>query len=175
MKKTIAYLACVWFAAAGVVTAQDPLWVEPMLSRGTQTMSFSGRIDDDGNDVGAALGLSYGRFIFDCVEAGMSTSLGFRGSDSKNASLGVYGTYYFDLGTLVVPHAGVGMDFSYWDVGAGDDTVAEFLGYTGAKYFLRNHLALGSELVLRAATDDVYNLGEDSFDWLIRFFTSWYF
>lgn len=174
MKKMIAGLVCVLFAA-GVASAQDPLWVEPMLSRGTQTMGFSGRIDDDGNDVGAAFGLSYGRFIYNNIETGVFTTFGFRGSESKNASLGVYGEYNFDLGHLIVPHVGLSVGFAYWDLGNGSDTFAEFQGYTGARYFLRNHLALGSELVLRVATDDIYNNGDDSFDWLIRFFTSWYF
>lgn len=165
---------CVWLATLGVATAQ---WaqVNPMLTAGTRALHVSGTIDDDGDDLGMSLDLSAGQFVMDYIEAGLQLRLGFRGSDTKDFRLAMYGEYNFELGAQIVPYAGGTAGLGYWETRFDDETYLELTVYGGARYFFVDYAAIGADLALKAASADVYNGGQDSFDWVIRLRTTWYF
>lgn len=169
-----------WFAifmAVGLLagTASAQVVVNPMLQQGTQTFGINGSFDDDGDDFGATIGLSLGKFIMDYTELGVRSHFSFRGSDTLTIGLSVYGEQYFDIGSLFVPFVGASLGFGYWDHSNDDTTFAELQAYGGTRYFFVDHAAVGVDLVLKAATEDLYNKGQDSFDWQLRLHTKWFF
>ena len=165
---TAACLISAWPASAQY--AFDPLFFA-----GTRTLNVDGLIDDDGDDMGIALNLSMGWFVEDYVEVGGKLSLGFRGSDSTNWGLAGYGEYHIDQGYFFVPYVGASLGLQYLEIGKRDKTYLELQGYGGVRYFFTNYAAIGTELALKYATEEIYNRFKDSFDWEIRLKTSWYF
>ncbi|MBT3296941.1 MAG: hypothetical protein HN919_20375 [Verrucomicrobia bacterium] len=154
---------------AGVAAA-----VEPMIMQGTRAVSVSGSLDDDGEDIGVNLNGRYGQFISDGIEAGGYAGFGSRG-DNKDLSVGAFGEYSFDMGSQVVPYAGGSAGFAWIDRGPTDDSYFELQAWGGARYFFIDYAALGCDLVMKFATEDVYNRGEDAIDWVIRLSTKWFF
>ncbi len=152
-----------------------PIMAQPMLQQGTRAVGLSGRIDDDGDDLGVFMSGSAGYFIMDYVEVGIAVSGGFRGSDFKTLSVGGYGEFNFDIGSDLVPYIGAQAGLTWYDTKFDDDTVLEFGAYGGARYFFINYAAIGADLLVKAATEDIYNGGKDATDWVIRLLTTWYF
>jgi hypothetical protein len=165
-------LAGFFFATAPIGWAQP---YDPMITAGTRTMNVGGMIDDDGNDLGLELNVSRGWFVADYLELGGRLGVGFRGSDSSNLSIGGYAERHFETRYYWVPYVGAAAQLSYLERGNYDETYLELEGYGGSRYFFAPHAAVGGELALKFATEDVYNRFEDAFDWVIRLKTSWYF
>ncbi len=172
MKYMNGLIVCVCLAAVGVASAQA---VNPMITEGTKAFRVSGSIDDDGDDIGFFFSGKAGYFPMDYVEAGAFLSFGLRGSDYKSFSLGGYGEYNFFSDNPLVPFVGASLGLTYWEYGRFDETFVEIKGYGGARYFFVDHAAVGADLALMYATEDIYNRGKDAFDWAIRLHTSWYF
>jgi hypothetical protein len=166
-------LAAVWLMSGWMATAQ--VATDPMIFAGTRTINVDGLIDDDGDDVGISLNLSMGWFVADYVEVGGKLSLGFRGSDNMNWGLAGYGEYHIDQGYYFVPYVGASLGLQYLEIGNWDETYLELQTYGGVRYFFTNYAAIGTELALKYATEEIYNRFQDSFDWEIRLKTSWYF
>jgi hypothetical protein len=164
----------VLFLVAFMVLAGMAQAVEPMIMQGTRAISVGGSLDDDGEDVGVDLNGRYGQFIADGIEAGGYAGFGSRG-DNKDLSVGAYGEYNFDMGSQVVPYAGGSAGFAWMDRGDEDDSYFDLQAWGGAKYFFIDYAALGCDLVLKFATEDVYNHGDDAIDWAIRLSTKWFF
>ena len=147
----------------------------PTILMGTQSISVSASIDDDGDDMNIFVGGSYGYFPMDFVQAGVFASAAFIGSDYKMMGGGVFGEYNFDIGGSVVPYLGAAAALLWWDTPGESETAIEVAGYGGARYFFVDYAAIGAELVVSAATEDMYNGGEDAVDWMLRVKTSWYY
>ena len=156
----------------GVVGAEA---VGPMLMQGAREVAVSGSLDDNGEDVGLSLNGRYGQFITDGVEAGVYGGVGLRGSDSKDFSIGAFGEYNFDQGSLLVPYAGGSAGLAWMDRGDMDQSYLELQAWGGAKYFFIDYAAFGGELVLKFASEDIYNGYEDGIDWVFRMTTRWFF
>ncbi|NQU39348.1 MAG: hypothetical protein HQ523_05300 [Lentisphaerae bacterium] len=169
MYRVLLTIAFMWVWTVGAQA------VQPMMMQGAREIALSGSLDDDGEDMGLSLSGRYGFFLVDGVEAGAYGGLGFRGSDSKDLSLGVFGEYNFDQGGALVPYAGGGAGWAWMDRGAADDSYLELQGWGGAKYFFVDYAAIGVELVLKVASEDVYNGYDDGIDWLFRLTTRWFF
>ena len=160
---------------AGTLLAQNTGLVTPMLGAGTHQASIAGNIDDNGTDLRVSLNAQGGYFIADCVEVGAYAGFGFTGDNSKSGSAGVFGEYNFDIGTLLVPYAGVGLGWRGLDTRFNDESFIESSIWGGARFFFVNHAAVGCDLLLKMASDNVYNDGNDATDWELRIGTSWYF
>ena len=174
MKRTYLLSLCAWLMVIGVATAQLAI-VNPTLTQGTRALSVQGLIDDDGEDFGADIGVSAGQFLMDYVEVGGRLGLGFRGSDQKVLSIAGYGEYNIDIQSLWFPYVGGSLGLGYVEFFDDDDTFLELQAYGGARYFFVDYASIGGELALKLATEDIYNMYEDSFDWEIRIRTTWYF
>ncbi len=171
MKKL--WIASVSLMALFAVAVEQSLAVTPMIAEGTRSFTLSGAINDNGNDVGIALNARAGYFFMDHVEAGIQASAGAYGSDWWT-EVGGYGNYHFDIGSPLVPYVGIGIALNYTDDRHFDDLILMVNGRGGVRYFFVDHAAIGTALVISAATEKIYP-GSKSTDWDIRFFTSWYF
>lgn len=173
MNKTLIVSVCAFLLLATMVTAQTTVY--PTITQDTRALSVQGLIDDDGDDFGMQFGASAGQFIVDYIEAGLRLNAGFRGSDFKNISLAGYGEYNFELQMLWFPYVGGSLGLGYAEFVDDDDVFLELQAYGGARYFFIDYASIGGELALKLATADIYNRGDDSFDWEIRIRTTWYF
>ncbi len=174
MKKLYLSSFFTWLLVIGLADAQQPL-VRPTLTQGTSALSVQGLIDDDGDDFGANIAVSAGRFFMDYIEIGGRVGLGFRGSDVLDIAIAGYGEYNVDLMTLWFPYVGGSLGLGYVEFFDEDDTFLELQTYGGVRYFFVDHASIGGELALKLATEDIYNQFEDKFDWEIRIRTTWYF
>ncbi len=161
--------------ATVAIGIQQAAAVSPMLMQGTQALRIGGSLSDNGDDMVVSLSGMYGRFMLDYVEVGVMLSGYFIGSDYKSLVGSLYGEYNVDLGGQVVPYVGASVGLNWLDTPFGSDTAIEVSGYGGARYFFVDHAAIGAELAVLAATEDMYNGGEDAVDWIARILTSWYF
>lgn len=165
-----------WLVGIALVcVAGGAMAVEPMLWQGTREVGASGSIDDDGDDLGFSINGRYGYFLCDGIEAGGYGGLGVRGSDHKNVNMGVFGEYNFDVGRVLVPYAGGGLGLTWMDSPHDDDTFLELRGWGGGKYFFIDYAALTCELLVKFATEDIYNRSRDGIDWAIQLGTRWFF
>jgi len=174
LKKMMLMVAAV--AVAGVMVAEQARAAAvPSLLMGTRAVEVSGMLGDNGDDFTIDMNGAFGYFIQDFVQAGAFLGIELIGSDYKAANGGVFGEYNFDLGSQIVPYAGgsVGLVWLDWDTES--DTALEVTGFGGARYFFVDYAAIGAELMLGVATEDVYNGGEDAVDWAALVNTSWYF
>ncbi len=162
-------------AAAMMFSVQQATAVTPTLLQGTQALNVSGSLSDDGDDMNIALGGSYGRFVMDYLQAGAFMSANFIGSDFKMISGGLFGEYNLDMGDGIVPYVGGSAGLAWMDFHGNTETAVELTGFGGARYFFVDYAAVGAELVIKVATEDMYNGGEDAMDWEARVKTSWYF
>ncbi len=174
VKKMMMMAAAV--AVAGVMVAEQARAAAvPSLLMGTRSMNVSGMLGDNGDDFEVAMSGAFGYFFQDFIQAGVFLGVEVVGSDYKSVDGGVFGEYNVDLGSQIVPYVGasVGLIWVDWDVDS--DTAIEATGYGGARYFFVDYAAIGAELVVGVATEDIYNGGEDAVDWAVYVNTSWYF
>jgi hypothetical protein len=166
-----------WALAVAVVLAANAAWaVNPMLNKGVRELGVSGSMDNDGDDFGMQLSGKFGYFIMDCVELGGAASAAFRGDEQRMLGGGAFGQYNFDTGTQLVPFAGAGVSLNWQDLKyGGNDLYLAASIESGGKFFLVDYAAIWTSLELLAATQEVYNKGDDVFDWRINLGTSWYF
>jgi len=174
VKKMMMMAAAV--AVAGVMVAEQARAAAvPSLLMGTRSLNVSGMLGDNGDDTEVAMHGAFGYFFQDYMQAGAFLGVEVVGSDYKAVEAGVFGEYNVDLGSQVVPYAGasIGLMWVDWDVDS--DTAIEATGFGGARYFFVDYAAIGAELVVGVATEDIYNGGEDAVDWTVYVNTSWYF
>ncbi len=163
-------------AVVGVMVAGQALAVAvPSLMMGTRSVNVSGMLGDNGDDFEIAMNGSFGYFFQDFIQAGAFVGIDLVGSDYKAFNGGVFGEYNVDLGTQIVPYVGASVGLIWVDTEWDSDTAIEATGYGGARYFFVDYAAIGAELVIGVATEDIYNGGEDAVDWAAYVSTSWYF
>lgn len=163
-------------AVAGLMVAgQARASAVPSLLMGTRSVNVSGMLGDNGDDFEVIMQGAFGYFFRDFIQAGASLGLALVGSDNKAVNAGVFGEYNVDLGSQFVPYAGGSLSLIWVDTEWGSDTAIEATGYGGARYFFVDYAAIGASLVVKLATEDLYNGYEDVFDWTALVNTSWYF
>jgi len=175
MNVKMVMVSMVTVMAISMLAVRQACAVTPMLMQGTRSLNISGSLDDDGEDMNITAAASYGYFIMDYVEVGISVGAMFAGSDDKLISGGVFGQYNIDIGGQLVPYAGAGIGLIWWDTEFDSDTYLAASAFGGARYFFVDHAAVGARLAVSIASDDIYNGGEDAADWMVLVDTSWYF
>ncbi len=174
MKRMMMMAAAV--AVAGVMVAEQArASAVPSLLMGTRSLNVSGMLGDNGDDFEIDMNGSFGYFFQDFIQAGVFVGIELVGSDYKAVDAGVFGEYNIDLGSQIVPYVGASIGLIWMDWDGDSDTAIEATGYGGARYFFVDYAAIGAELVVGVATEDIYNGGEDAVDWAIYVNTSWYF
>ncbi len=140
-----------------------------MLSTGTSEVKVNGLLDfETSDDTLFELGLFYGQFVADYMEAGVGLSI--TESDHVSVwSLGVYGEYNFDLGTELVPFVGLGLAYANYEVdspGSGDDgdNALVVSASAGSKYFIAENIAVSAALVVEFASEDIFPEQEEFSD-----------
>ncbi len=163
-------------AVAGLMVAEQArAMAVPSLLMGTRSLDVRGMLGDDGEDVQVSMQGSFGYFFQDFIQAGVFLGIQVYGSDYKSLDGGVFGEYNVDLGSQIVPYVGASAGLIWVDTEHDSDTAIEVTGYGGARYFFVDYAAIGAELVIGVATEDIYNRGEDAVDWAAYVNTSWYF
>jgi len=151
----VAISACSVFAAEKESSA-----VTPNLDKGTKVLEGSGAINVMADDV--QIQLAYGQFVADQIELGMVAAL--RDNDEyMSTELGLRAEYNFLRDSALVPFVGAGLVWA--DVEADDSDVntdaAVFSFGGGAKYFMRDNVALAVNGSYLLATDDIFVDTED--------------
>lgn len=172
--KRLGLLIMLGTMVAGLALAQPSDGVKPLLKQGTRQISVGGSLDDNGEDIGLFLSARGGYFVMDNAEVGVGASAGTRG-DFKSLGVAAFGEYNIPLGGPLVPYAGASAGLAWADTGIDDNTYLECAIWGGARFFFIDYAAIGCDLAILVATDDVYNGGEDAFDWVLRLNTSWFF
>jgi len=175
MKRTLFALVIATFCVTQVFGA--------MLGAGTRTLSVAGSVNQT-DELNIALSGMGGYFIMDNVEVGCQAGVGWLGGgDLLTVGVGVFGEYNLVLaeGSPIVPYAGAGAGVEYrkadGDFGDDADFAIEIQGYGGSKFYLVENLAIGAELRVMFATEDIYfGDGEmEAFDIMGLIRTSFYF
>jgi hypothetical protein len=156
MKKVlVAATALICCVSGGTAFAQAP-----MLGMGTQEIGASGSIDfdDPGGDVSLNISGSYGYFIQDNVEIGARAGfLRQNGGDIDEIDLGGFGEFHFPVSNITVPYVGVDLNFSYTDIDPGGSEDAFVLSpKVGVKWFVRDYVAIDTNIFFKWATEDLY-------------------
>lgn len=164
-------------AMAGIMTAGQAhaMAAVPSLLLGTRALNVSGMLGDNGDDIEMSIQGKYGYFYQDFTEIGAFLGLELVGSDYKAVNAGVFGEYNIDLDTQIVPYVGASAGLMWMDWDGDSDMAIEVTGYGGARYFFVDYAAIGAELAVKLATEDMYNRGQDAIDWAINLNTSFYF
>jgi len=148
------------FAVAGMLTGSalaaemGSSGVTPNLDKGTKTLEGAGHINLMEDEV--QLQLAYGKFVADRIEVALIA--GLRDNDRyMSTELGVRAEYNLVLDSAFVPFLSAGVVWA--DVEADDrglDTdAAVFSVGGGAKYFIRDNVALALNASYLVATDDI--------------------
>ena len=161
MKKWLAIVSISAMAASGFAAT---------LLQDTQEVIVEANFDPDtASGSHYDLSLAYGYFIADYLEVGGR----FVWSDDdfiQASSLGAFAEYNFDLGTEIVPFAGVSLDYAAVEIeDLNSDENAIVLGITGgAKFFIAENVAISAAAVIEQATEDIYAEEDDVSDSDIR-------
>ncbi len=135
--------------------------VTPNLDQGTKTLEGAGVINVMGDDI--QVQLAYGQFIADGVEVGLVA--GLRDNDAyMSTELGVRAEYNLVRDSALVPFLGAG---AVWVDAEADESdidtdAAVFSVGGGAKYFIRDDVALAVNGSYLVATDDIFVDSEDA-------------
>jgi hypothetical protein len=135
--------------------------VTPNLNKGTKVLEGSGYIDVMADEI--QIQLTYGKFVTDGVEVALLA--GLRDNDSyMSTELGVRAEYNFIRDAALVPFVGAGVvwaDVEADDVGVNIDAAILSVG-GGAKYFMRDNVALAMSGNYLFATDDIFVDSEEN-------------
>lgn len=153
---------------AGSAAAQQEQ-VAPLLERGTQELSLSGRLDlPDLDELDYDIDGSYGYFFRDGWEVGFQvTASDFGGRD--RIEITGFSEYNFRRNSDLVPFVGAGIglvsaDFDD-DIVIGtpidDDDGLVFDVEGGVKFFIRSYMAISASIDFKFATEDVFAIDEE--------------
>jgi hypothetical protein len=160
-------------SVANAVNVSDGL--PPMLSKGTREFGVSGNVNF-ADDIIYNLNLSYGWFIKDRWEFGLTAGLQGGEGVNDNFSLGLFTEYNFCFSpdSKWVPFIGFSASWASIDSDIlNTDSIALGLDL-GVKYFVRENIAISFSFGAQFAFDDVFP-GEDDFQEQINIGTRFYF
>ena len=136
-------------------------WV-PMLHKGTQELSVAGKVDwEDFSDIEYSVRLSYGWFIADGWEFGLTGS--FEDQEGvRNQSFGFFTEYNFNRDSRWVPFIGLSAEAALSDIGDFNTNAVLLGGEIGLKYFIRSNIALTAATKFSWSSDDIFAV-DDAF------------
>jgi len=134
--------------------------VTPNLDKGTKVLEGGGYLYVMGDDL--QIQLAYGQFLADGLEVALLA--GLRDNDQyMSTELGARAEYNFVLDSALVPFLSTSVVWA--DVEAEDRNIetdaAVFSAGGGAKYFIRDDVALAADASYLVATDDIFVDSED--------------
>ncbi len=172
--KTFGYLIFAFalvFVFSGITMAQQ---ITPMIQEGTEELGLTGNLDFESpaGSVDWFIRGSYGRFLTPLMEAGAFASY-TRAADGDihQITAGLFGEYHFlpegQIEQPFIPYIGSDLGLLINDnKGAEDNLVAVIAPRVGFKWFIRDYVAVDTNLFVSFASDDIYiNDNElDSYD-----------
>lgn len=158
--KWFVFAVAVMLSSSVFAAGQESSRVIPNLGMGTKVFEGSGNIDLMGDQI--QFQLAYGQFVTDAIE--VAVVAGLRDNDSyMSTELGVRVDYNFVRDSALVPFLTAGVVWA--DVEADgsnlDTDAAVFSIGGGAKYFVRDNVALALSGSYLTATDDIFLDSED--------------
>lgn len=171
MKKAVCLLALTFLlmpCAKAMAQDQDvlarestfPKQVNPLVQKGVKEVGLSGNIDLEGpaGGVDADLSASYGYFIRDLLEVGGFLSYSrLLDGDVESYAFGAFLEQNFPLFPEVLGYAGFDGGVQFTETDFDDDEASLFAaGRVGVKWFLRDYVAIDTNLFLKLAADDIY-------------------
>ena len=161
MSKTWLLLAvATMFAGSAFAAEMESRGVTPNLDKGTKVLEGAGSIDVMADEL--QIQLAYGQFVADGIE--LAVVAGLQDNDRyMSTELGVRAEYNLVLDSALVPFLSAGVVWA--DVEADDSGIdtdaAVFSVGGGAKYFIRDDVALAVNGSYLAATDDIFVDSDD--------------
>jgi hypothetical protein len=159
-KSWVLFAVAAMFAGSSLAADKGTEGVTPNLDKGTKVLEGAGSIDVMADDL--QIQIAYGQFIADGFE--LAVLAGLRDNDRyMSTELGFRAEYNFVLDSALVPFLSAGAVWA--DVEADDsglDTdAAVFSAGGGAKYFIRDDVALALSGNYLYATDDIFVDSDD--------------
>lgn len=162
--KTFAYIlaACALFLVFSVsATAQQ---ITPMVEKGTEELGLSGNLDFEGpaGSVDWFIQGSYGKFFTDLLEAGgFASYTRANDGDVHQITAGVFSEYHFlpegQVQQPFIPYVGANVGLLVNDNDNADSNIVGVVTpRVGFKWFIRDYVAVDTNLFLDWATDDIY-------------------
>ncbi len=137
-----------------------PRRVNPLLQEGVKELGLSGNIDLEGpaGGVDADISASYGYFIRDLLEVGGFANYSrVLDGDVQSYALGAFLEQHFPLYPELVAYAGLNGGIQFTEVDFDDDEASLFAtGRLGVKWFLRDYVAVDTNIFLKLAADEIY-------------------
>ncbi len=136
-----------------------------LIGQGTRELAVQGDMQF-ASEVGTAfeIDLRLGQFVIHGVQVGILASV----ADNDIATqwgIGAFTEYNVDLGTELVPFAGLAAKYSYLDPDVGDSNDGAVFGAAaGVKYFFAENIAISLNYLFEWATDDVFRDKEEAED-----------
>ena len=157
----LVFAAALTLGATATVSAQGDV---PLFAKGVQEVQTEGMIDfDSGRGTRIDLTLGYGIFVQDYLEVGGRVSIA-RDDEAVAFGLAGFAEYNFDNGTWMIPFVGGSLGYETFDDAFYGDDAGLILGaYGGAKYFLRESVAITGTLNVEFGSGDVF-LSDDGLD-----------
>ncbi len=158
----------IFVGVAAPATAQEEP-IRPLLDRGTQEVTVSGRVDLPGLDeVDYDLDGSYGYFFRDGWEVGGQIEASDTGGADRIELTG-FTEYNFRRNNDLVPYIGGGIGLVSADFDESlviDSPVTDEDGLVfdvegGVKYFLRSYMAFSAAIDFKVSTEDVFATDEE--------------
>lgn len=160
-KKWFVFAVAAMLSGSAFAAEQESSGVTPNLDKGTKVLEGAGSMDLMADEL--QLQLAFGQFVIDGMEVAMIA--GLRDSDTyMSTELGVRTEYNFVRDSAFVPFLGAGVVWA--DVEADDSDIstdaAVFSAGGGAKYFIRDNVALALSGSYLIASDDIFVDTEDN-------------
>jgi hypothetical protein len=143
-------------SAGSMAAAQD----QPMLQRGVQELGLSGLLDFNGPQGGIDVNLkaSYGMFFNDFQEIGgyFNWEREFDG-DVNRLGFGAFLEHHIPYKPHMYPYVGSDLGFLFTSISGGSDELSiVIVPRVGLKWFMRDYVAIDTNLFLKLATDNIY-------------------
>lgn len=160
IKKWFVFAVVAMLAGSAFAAEKESIGVTPNLDKGTKVLEGAGIINVMGDEV--QLQLAYGQFIADGIEVALVAGL-LDNDRYMSTELGVRAEYNLVLDSAFVPFLNTGV---VWADAEADDSdldtdAAVFSVGGGAKYFIRDDVALAVNGSYLIATDDIFVDSED--------------
>jgi len=159
-KAWLSFAVAALFAGSALAAENGSSGVTPNLDKGTRVLEGAGNMDVMADDL--QLQLAYGRFVADGIEVALVA--GLRDNDRyMSTELGARAEYNLVLDSALVPFLSAG---ALWTAAEADDSdldtdAAVFSAGGGAKYFIRDDVALAVSGNYLVSTDEIFVDSDD--------------
>lgn len=154
-KKWLLYAGAAMLAGSAFAAEKDSSGVTPNLDKGTKVLEGAGYFNVMGDDL--QIQLAYGQFVADGIE--VAVLAGLRDNDFyMSTELGVRAEYNLVMDSPLVPFVGAGVVWADAEADESDlesDAAVASAG-AGAKYFIRDDVALAVNGSYLLATDEIF-------------------